>query len=539
MRKLVIVGGGSAGWITAAYLNAALNARGQKKTVDITLIESPSVPRVNVGEATIPNLLQVLNVIGIREAEFMKATDATFKQSIRFVNWENNDGSAYHHPFNIVRAEPIDTFGRDWLASKRDVPYGETVSDQPRISDMNLCPKPKQGVSFGAPVRYAYHMNAQKFADYLRDFSKERGVNHILANLEAVNVDERGYITDISLDNQDNLRADIFIDCTGFRSLLLGEALGVGFEDYSQWLLCNQAVIAQFPYEEFYPGLVRPYTTATALSAGWVWDIPMQTRRSVGYVHSSDFISEEDAEEELSQYQGCGRDAVDMRLIKFVVGQRQKAWAGNCIAIGLAGGFVEPLESTGLYLCDLVASVLAEYFPYKDEDMEPFAFRLNRIVSNRYFEILDFINMHYCLTKRTDTAFWREVQKPERINERLKQKLAFWRRKEPSALDFADQSFAGDTPTFIKAGGPGTRVPVDTGSLWHYESYRTVMYGMNYNGYDPVDIDMADRPNVSLIKYVSERVRLAPQALPLHHEWLQKALGMPDWPQGPVPAGWI
>lgn len=538
MRRLVIVGGGSAGWITAAYLNGALNERGRTKTVDITLIESPTIPRITVGEATIPNILKALGVIGIDELDFMKSTDATFKQSIRFVNWRLNDGSSYHHPFSSLRSEPIDTWGREWLASRRDVPFIDTVSDQPKICEMNMAPKMFGEWKFGPPYQYAYHMNALKFADYLRDFSTARGVSHILANITDVGLRENGYIDHVALDNEQDISGDIFIDCTGFQSLLLGKALGVAWQDFSQYLLCNQAVVAHFPYEEYYPGAVRPYTTATALSAGWVWDIPMQTRRSLGYVHSSDFIGEQDAVSELLAYQGTAPGSVDTRLVKFRVGQRRKAWHKNCIAIGLSGGFIEPLESTGLYLCDEAAAILAEYFPYKDENIDILSYRYNRHISNRYYEILDFINMHYCLTKRTDTSFWKEVQKDERINDRLKAKLEFWKVKEPSRLDFSDQHFLGFKPD---ATGPievDPRPPVDTGRLWHYDSYRAVLYGMQYNGFDPVLGPLERRPPTAVSDVIRERVKYAPQALAPHDEWLKKILGMNDWPSAGRPSGW-
>lgn len=539
MRRLVIVGGGSAGWIVAAYLNGALNARGKHKTVDIALIESPDVPRIAVGEATIPNIVKSLGVIGVDEIDFMKATDATFKQSIQFVNWEQNDGSSYHHPFNILRSEPIDTWGRDWLSSRRDVPFIDTVSDQPRICEMNLAPKMLGEWTFGHPFQYAYHMNALKLADYLRDFSSARGVMHVSANVVDVTVRENGYIDYVTTDDNRSISGDIFIDCTGFKSLLLGQTLGVSNIDFSQFLLCDQAIVAHFPYDHYYPGVIRPYTTSTALSAGWTWDIPMQSRRSLGYVHSSAFIAEEQAIGELASYQGVTPEEVESTLVKFHVGQKQKAWHANCIAIGLSGGFIEPLESTGLYLCDEAAAILAEHFPYKNDDIDVLAFRFNRHMSNRYYEILDFINMHYCLTKRTDTAFWREIQRPERINDRLKAKLEFWKIKEPSKLDFVDQFFPGFSHANIDQSDIDPRPPVDTGRLWHYESYKAVLYGMNYHGFDPKTRPLEDRPPTKKMDIIRERVKHAPQFLAPHDAWLHSKLQMRNWPTSAIPDGWV
>lgn len=539
MRKVLIVGGGSAGWMTAAYLNGALNGKGDAPTVDITLLESPDIPRISVGEATVPSIRHVLSVVGLDEFEFMKATNATFKQSIRYQNWLYNDQSYYHHPFSRYRVQPIDRSGAAWLQSDRSIPFMETVSAQPVICDMARAPLMLGRWDMGAPLTYAFHMNAQKFADLLRDVSVARGVKHRLENLVDVKLSETGFIRSVRTDRGSEIEADVFVDCTGFRAKLMGEALSVPYEDYSQWLMCDQALVARMPYEEFYPGLVRPYTTATALNAGWVWDIPMQDQRSIGYVHSSHFTSPEKAETELRAYEGAHGDRLEPRLIKFHVGQRQKAWHKNCVAVGLSGGFIEPLESTGLYLSDLGAVMLAEHFPYTDDMIDAMAFRFNRILSNRYFEILDFINMHYCLSRRTDTEFWREVQKPERITDRLKSKFEHWRLKPPSPSDFED-------PLFLTANGgegrvaPGCdpRAPVDTAGLWNHESYEAIMYGMHFCGQAlPEPNPGAQKPRVQ--PAIIERLHAARAKLPPHDLWLNKALGAPSYKySGYEPAGW-
>ncbi len=534
MRRLVIVGGGSAGWMAAAYLNGALNNKGEKKVVDITLIESPDIPRITVGEASIPSINHVLSVIGLDEATFMKATDATFKQSIKYVNWHKNDNSFYHHPFSRARQGPIDFSGRDWMESKRNIPFMETVSAQPILCEMNLSPKMLGQWTMGPPLKYAFHMNAQKFADYLRDFSVERGVTHILANMKNAKVDN-GHIKHVELDNETLVEGDIFIDCTGFKSLLMGKALEVPYDDYSQWLLCDQAIIAAFDYEDYFPGHIRPYTTATALSSGWVWDTPLQSRRSIGYVHSSSFTTEEKAKRELLDYQDPKLKDADTRIIKFKSGQRRKAWSGNCISIGLSGGFIEPLESTGLYFCDLAAVMLAEHFPYRDEDMPQLAYRFNRIISNRYYEVLDFINMHYCLSKRTDTEFWKEVQKPEHITDRLLAKFEHWKIKSPSMADFDDQAFMGFNYNVVADDDMDPRPPVDTAGLWNHESYEAILFGMGWRADEFSDSSKPSR----VFPFVMDRLKQAPSKIPPHHIWLHHALGMKPWTGNKVPAGWV
>ena len=530
MKRVLIVGGGSAGWMAAAYMNAALNRDGHK-VADISLIESPDVPRIGVGEATIPNINHILAVIGIDQHEFMRRVDGTFKQSIKYVNWLRNDGHYYHHPFNRYRPGPIDKSGERWLMSNRSVPFMETVSSQPIICELGLAPQMLGRWDFGRPLSYAYHMNALKFADYLCELSTARGVTHHLDHVVDIELAENGDIAAVQTKGGERLEADLFVDCTGFAGVLIEKTLGVKWVDCSQWLLCDRAVTMHVPYEQHYPGYVRPYTTATALSAGWVWEIPLQDKRSLGYVHASSFVGEEEAEQEIRAFEGAHAEALESRVIHFKVGHREKAWAGNCVAIGLAGSFIEPLESTGLYLSDLATVMLTELFPYGD-DMAPLAFRFNRIMANRFYEILDFINMHYCLTRRTDTDFWKEVQQPERVNGRLKAKLDFWRIKPPSKSDFEDQFFPGQPDTPLPSGDlPGDhRPPVDTAGLWSYESYETILYGMDFLSKECDDWYGQQRPDSTLLRHVLEKLQMAPKKLPPHVVWLQRVLGMPDYP---------
>ena len=528
-KRVLVVGGGSAGWMAAAYLNAALNHDG-KRVADISLVESPDVPRIGVGEATVPNINHILAVIGIDENDFLKRVDGTFKQSIRYVDWLHGQNDYYHHPFTRFRPTPIDSSARKWLMSDRSIPFTETVSVQPIICELGLSPRPPNQSNFSEPLTYAFHMNALKFADYLCELATARGVTHYLDHVVDVEMMESGDVGAVHTRGGLRLEADLFIDCTGFAALLIEQKLGVGWVDCSQWLLCDRAVTMHVPYEHHYPGYVRPYTTATALSAGWVWEIPLQDKRSLGYVHSSAFQSDEDAEREIRSFEGQHADSLDSRIVHFKVGHREKAWVGNCIAIGLAGSFIEPLESTGLYLSDLATIMLTAYFPYTG-DMAPMAFRFNRVMANRFYEILDFINMHYCLTRRTDTEFWREVLKAERINDRLRAKFEFWRVKPPSKSDFEDQWFPGQVDTALPSGGlPGDhRSPIDTAGLWGYESYEAILYGMDFLRVECDEWFGKDRPKTTMPTYILETLKCAARELPPHDVWLRKVLGMPDY----------
>jgi tryptophan halogenase len=515
--------------MAAAYLNAALNRDG-RRVAAISLVESPDVPRIGVGEATIPNINHVLAVIGIEQREFLRRVDGTFKQSIKYVNWLHNNGDFYHHPFSRFRQGPLDRSGQNWLRSNRSIPFTETVSAQAIICELGLSPQMLGPWDFGPPLTYAYHMNALKFADYLCEWSTARGVTHHLDHVVDVARQDNGNIAAVLTKNGLRLDADLFIDCSGFAALLIEKQLGVPWVDCSQWLLCDRAVTMQVPYDAHYPGYVRPYTTATALSSGWVWEIPLQDKRSLGYVHASAFQDDDAAEREIRAFEGAHAAQLATRIVHFKVGHRAKAWAGNCVAIGLAGNFIEPLESTGLYLSDLAAVMLAEHFP-GGGDMAPLAFRFNRVMANRFYEILDFINLHYCLTRRNDTAFWREVQKPERIHDRLKAKLAYWRIKPPSPSDFEDQCLPGQPDTPLPSGGwPGDhRSPVDSAGLWSYESYEAILYGMDFLRAECDAWYGTERPASRVPGYVTDKLQMAPRKLPPHELWLQRVLGMPDY----------
>lgn len=527
--RILIVGGGSSGWMSAAYLDAVLNAEG-RPPVEIGLIESPDVPRIGVGEATIPSINHILAAIGIDEIEFLRRVDGTYKQAIKYVNWLHGKGEGYYHPFGRYRPTPVDTSTLDWLTSDRSIPFAETISAQPVICESCLAPKTIDLRDIGARFTYAYHMNALKFADYLCEIATGRGVRHYRDHVTDIEMAANGAIAAVHTRSGERIEADLFVDCTGFAALLIEKKLGVGWVDCSQWQLCNRALTIQIPYDHSYPGYVRPNTLATAVSAGWIWEIPLQNRRAWGYVHGEEFIDLHDAEQELRAFIGPISDGFPARLVPYKVGHRAKSWVSNCIAIGLSAGFIEPLESTGLYLSDLAAVMLAEHFPYRG-DLNRMAFRFNRIMANRFYEILDFINLHYCLTRRNDTEFWREAQRPERINDRLKAKLEFWRVKPPSLADFEDQWFPGQPDRPLPDGGwPGDhRSPVDTAGIFTLSSYEAILYGMDFLREECDQWFGNNRPRSRVPPNIARRLQMAAENLPTHEEWLKRVVGMPEY----------
>ena len=321
-KRVLIVGGGSAGWMAAAYLEAALRDNGQRP-VEISLIESPDVPRIGVGEATVPNIRHILAVVGINPLDFMKRVDGTFKQAIKYVNWLEGNGEYFYHAFDKFQVQPIDRAALRWHMSDRSVPFGETTSIQPVICELGRTPIPQRGSQFGEPLKFAFHMNALKFADMLCEIATARGVKHYLDHVTEVDMHDNGNIAAVLTKSGKRLEADLFIDCTGFAALLAEKKLEVDWVDCSQWLLCDRAITMNVPYEHHYPGYVRPYTTASALSNGWVWEIPLQTRKALGYVHSSAFINEEDARREIRTFEGPHAESLDTGTVHFKVAPRQ------------------------------------------------------------------------------------------------------------------------------------------------------------------------------------------------------------------------
>lgn len=458
LPRLVVVGGGSAGWITASYINSVAN--GRQPVVEVVLVESPNIARIGVGEATVPSIRETLSRIGYPEVQFLKDAEATFKNAILFKNWLHNEGEVYFHPFDQRQVNGRgDESARDWLASNRETPWADTVSILKHLCDANLSPKARNWPDYGSVFPYAYHMDAEKFATSLAGFSKARGVRHILADVENVSMSDSGSIEAVHLNTGDRIDGDFFVDCTGFSALLIEKALGGKFVDFSDWLICDRAVAMRVPYDIHRPDAINPYTISKAMSAGWAWDIPLQTRRGRGYVYSSKFLDGDAAEAELRADEGEHAHDLPARHLKFKVGHREQAWIGNCVAIGLSSGFIEPLESSALYTVEASVAALLEHLDFSElsnlNRNRIMSASYNRNIVRLYEEILEFVNLHYCLSQRDDSPFWREVRRQDRIVPTLAEKLSVWAHKPPTQYDF-------DTPL----------------QLFSLASYEYILFGM-------------------------------------------------------------
>lgn len=400
IEKIVIVGGGTAGWIAAATLGNIYKQSG----LTIELIESEEIGIIGVGEATIPPLLTFIRSLGIDEVDFIQATQASFKWGIKFEDWRQK-GDAYFHPFGSI-GRPIDghDFYQCWLKSQAEGDKTPLMSHSPEamLSEQQRFFLPFNAMNTPlASAQYALHLDSGLVGQYLRRFAENLGVKRIEGKVEKVECKHSGDIDRVILASGQAFQADFFIDCSGFKGLLIEQTLHTGYEDWSEYLPCNRAVTVQTENIDAPP----PYTVSTAREAGWTWRIPLQHRTGNGYVFCDKYCSDQQAIDTLlSAVQGP--TISQPRIIPFVTGVRKKAWNRNCLALGLAQGFLEPLESTAIHLVSKTLALFVRMFPDNKRDHIQID-EFNRRVLADYQEIRDFLVLHYCTTQRSDSPFWR------------------------------------------------------------------------------------------------------------------------------------
>lgn len=440
VRAVVIVGGGTAGWLTAGIIAARLQPRMKAGGFSVTLIESPDIRIIGVGEGTWPTMRSSLERMGVSETDLIRHCDAAFKQGGKFAGWTTGAADdAYYHPLMVPQGFSQANLVPHWLRDGRGQSFCDFVTPQGRLCDEGLAPKTITQGEYRGLANYAYHLDAGKFAPFLaRHCTEKLGVRHVLGDIVQVNQIESGDIESVLTRQAGEIFGDLFIDCSGFSGLLIGKTLGVEFKECGDVLFCDTALAVQVPFGT--PDApMASQTLSTAHEAGWTWDICLPTRRGVGYVYSSRHQSEEAARATLLRYIGPGREDLPVRKIPIRAGHRETFWKRNCVAVGLASGFLEPLESSAIMLVELSAKLLAEQMPACREVMDLIARRFNEATLYRFERIIDFLKLHYVLTRRTDTAFWRDNVDPATVPDRLKELLTLWEYRSPWFFDEFDR----------------------------------------------------------------------------------------------------
>lgn len=465
VKQVLVVGGGTSGWISACYLAQHLGSK-HAGAVQVTLIESEDIGIIGVGEGTFPTIRTTLKKLGISESDFMRETHASFKQAIKFVNWQHNPIQAeqkqqrnhYYHLFDVPKGAPYFDIAPYWLQNNENytVPFDDFVSVQAQSCKLNLAPKKITTKEFEG-LNYAYHLDAVKFGQFLRKHGTEKlGIKHLVGTVSDVTLNKNGDIHSVTSNEQGEIEADLFIDCTGFKSLLLGETLKVDFQSTQDYLFVDTAITMQVPYKnKEHP--IASHTISTAQEAGWTWDIGLKERRGIGYVYSSKHTSHERAEQVLRQYIGDEAEGLQTRIFPMKTGYRTKQWHKNCIGIGLSAGFLEPLESTAIAMIELAARYLCEEFPHQKEAMPLISDKFNEVFIYRWKAIVDFVKIHYFLTKRTDNQFWIDNADPKSAPKSMLKKLEKWALSPPTKNDF---------PNIY--------------DIFGLESHQYVLYGMDF-----------------------------------------------------------
>jgi tryptophan halogenase len=486
--KIVIAGGGTAGWIAAAALSHQMG-----ELLDITLVESQEIGTIGVGEATIPPMRTFHRLLGINEQEFMRATNATFKLGIQFENWKQI-GEKYFHSFGVTGKQTIITdFIHFWLRG-RELGMASEFGDY--CLEYKAALKNRFSINDQAKMNYAFHLDAGRYASFLRARAEARGVKRVEGKIAEVTQNpESGFITSLKMDSGQEIQGDLFIDCTGMRGLLIEQTMQTGFEEWGQWLPCDSAIAVQT--ESTAPAV--PYTKSIAHHAGWRWQIPLQHRVGNGLVFSGRHMSEDEAINMLLSSVD-GKVLTEPKVIKFKTGRRKKSWNKNCIAMGLASGFLEPLESTSIHMIMTAVTRLLQLFPH-GEIKQSTVDEYNAQAESEVIRIRDFIILHYKATERDDSPFWRYCKDME-IPADLKHRMALFK-------DF----------------GKSNQVE---GELFRLDSWTQVMLGQGIipTSYHPIVELMPERELQNFLSSVATEVDKNIATLSTHQDFVSKYCSM-------------
>lgn len=451
-HRVVIVGGGTAGWLAACLLAA------KRPRLSVTLVEAPDIPTIGVGEGTWPTMRQTLATIGISEAEFLRDCDAAFKQGSRFDGWvDGSPGDSYLHPFTAPPSGEMSDLLAAWQAGDPGLPFAAAMTPQHAICSRNLAPRQRTMPDYAGALNYGYHLDAGKFAALLMRHATERlGVTLIADEVIGVLSTPEGDIEALELKGREALAGDLFIDCSGQAAILIGGHYGVDWIDRSHLSFNDRALAVQVPVEAGSP--VASQTIGTAHEAGWLWDIGLPTRRGIGCVYSARFMSDERAEQILFDHvrahvPGADLTALRPRKLSFKTGHRARFWHRNCLAIGLSAGFIEPLEASAIVLIELSLRALTDNFPKRRSAMDRIGARFNDLFHYRWTRILEFLKLHYVLSRRDD-PYWCAHRAPETLPPQLAENLALWQDQPPSSWDFpyVDEMFPAASQHYILYG---------------------------------------------------------------------------------------
>lgn len=455
LRDVVVLGGGSAGWLVAGLLAA------EHPGLRLTLIESSDVPVIGVGEGTWPSMRDTLRRIGLSESEFIRRCQVSFKQGSRFDGWARGEpgsaGDRYYHPFMLPVGHGDADLTQAWLATQPERPFADAASPSVQVCEAGRAPKQVQTPEFAAVANYAYHFDAGLFGQLLREHAIDKlGVRHVVDHVEAVRSHDDGDIAALQTRDHGELAADLFIDCSGLSARLIGQHFGVPLKSEREVLFNDAALPVQVPYAA--PDApIATVTIATAWAKGWIWDIGLPSRRGVGCVFSRAHASEDEAQAALQAYldaTGAPPERPAPRRIHYDPGYREQFWVRNCVAIGLASGFIEPLEASALALVELSAQRLCDELPMTRATMDAVARRFNDDFRYRWARVIDFLKLHYALTQREDSAYWRAHRDPASWPERLRELLPMWQLRAPARHDFGriDEVFPSASYQYVLYG---------------------------------------------------------------------------------------
>jgi hypothetical protein len=452
VEHIVIVGGGTAGWLSACVLAA------RRPDLSVTLVEAPGIPTIGVGEGTWPTMRQTLASIGIDEAEFLRECEASFKQGSQFNGWvDGSAADAYLHPFTAPPPDDMRDLLAAWQAIAPHAPFAAAMTPQQAVCAGNLAPRQQAMPGYAGALNYGYHLDAGKFAALLQRHATQRlGVVHMAAEVTGVVSAPDGDIAALRLRDLPDLEGDLFIDCSGHAAILIGGHCGSDWVDRSDVSFNDRALAVQVKTQPDAP--IAAQTVATAHAAGWVWDIALPSRRGIGCVYASRFMDDDAAHDVLLGYvrdtvPGADLAALQPRKLSFRTGHRSLFWDRNCIAIGLSAGFIEPLEASAIVMIELSLKALVENFPASRAAMTIHAGRFNELFRYRWDRIVDFLKLHYVLSRREE-PYWRAQRDPQTTPPRLAEQLTLWRDQPPSAWDFpqVDEIFSAASQQYVLYG---------------------------------------------------------------------------------------